>query len=105
MQLRQSEVQNLDVVPGGDEDIRRLDVAMSDALRMSRVEPVGGLDSDFEQRVCLYRVALDEVVERLAFQHLHGNERSTLMLTNLMDGADIGMVQGRSGTGLAEEGW
>jgi len=36
----QAEIENLRLVPLGDEDIGRLDVAMDDALGTRRVEPI-----------------------------------------------------------------
>jgi hypothetical protein len=38
-----------------------------------------------------------------AVQKLHGDERTTIMLADLVDCADIRMVQGRSCTGFAAE--
>ena len=43
-QFRQAEIQNLCLASRGDKDIRRLDVAMSDALAVSCVQPIGNLN-------------------------------------------------------------
>ena len=65
--LGQAEIENFGVSAIGDEDIRRLDVAMNDALGMSGIERVGNLDAEvntsdrfeglpddgFPQRLCL----------------------------------------------------
>ena len=44
--LRQSKVQNLGVSALGDEDVRRLDVAMNDAFGVRRVQRIGNLDGE-----------------------------------------------------------
>jgi hypothetical protein len=42
--LCQAEVQNLGLAPGGNKDVRRLDVAMDDAFAVCRVQSVGNLN-------------------------------------------------------------
>ena len=44
--LRQSEVEDLRVPPLGHENIRRLNVAMDNALRVRRVEGIGDFDAE-----------------------------------------------------------
>src|ERR1700728_30070 len=41
------------------------------------------------------------MLQRYAVQKLHDNERLPLVLPNFVDGADVGMVQGRSGACFA----
>src|SRR5689334_5355202 len=41
--------------------------------------------------------------EGLAVEELHRDERVALMLVDLVDRADVGMIQGRRGLGLALE--
>ena len=43
----------------GDEDVRRLDVAMDDALRMRGVERVGDLDAELDDAIELERLPVD----------------------------------------------
>ena len=43
----------------------------------------------------------DLVLQRDAVQKLHGNERRTVTLGDFIDGADVGMVEGRCGLGFA----
>ncbi len=45
----------------------------------------------------------DAVLERLAFQKLHHDEGLPLVLVDVVDGADAGVVEGRGGPGLALE--
>ena len=42
----------------------------------------------------------DALLEGLALQQLHGNEEAAVGLADLIDSADIGMVQRRGGPGL-----
>ncbi len=51
----------------------------------------------------LHAAAPHPVLQRQAVQKLHGDERLAVVLANFVDGADIGMVQGRCGLGFALE--
>ena len=55
----------------------------------------------FEQRFRVQRTARDAVLQGLAFEELHDDEGLTVFLVDLVDGADVGMVQGRSGARFA----
>jgi len=41
--------------------------------------------------------------QRHSIEEFHGNERSTALLVNVVDGADVGMVQRRGGASFAPE--
>src|SRR6266436_6802528 len=101
--LRQTEIENLRLTSIRDEDVRGLDVPMDDALRMCRVESVGNLDAQIEHRFDLQRLASDPVPECLAFQQLHGDEGSPIGLINLVDRADVRVVQRGSSLGFPLE--
>jgi hypothetical protein len=45
----------------------------------------------------------DAVLQRQAIQELHHDEGLAFVLSNLVDGADVGMVEGGSCTGFAAE--
>ena len=47
------------------------------------------------------RLASDPMPKRLALQEFHGDEGSPISLVNLVDGANVRMIQGRSGFGFA----
>ena len=51
--LGEPEVENLGAPALGDEDVRRLDVAVHDAFGMRCIECVGYLDCQTEQHICL----------------------------------------------------
>jgi hypothetical protein len=45
----QTEVENLGVSAGADEEVRRLDIAMNDAPGVRRIERIGHLDRHFKR--------------------------------------------------------
>ena len=98
-QLGQSEVQNLDLPLCGHEDVRWLDVAMNDALLVGGFQSVANLNGDVEQslqrklRPLLAGRFEVNVPQRLALQQLHHEEGLPFVLSEFVDGADIGMVQ------------
>src|SRR4029077_7055915 len=100
-QLGQAEIEDLGLPAQRDEDICRLDIAMHDSARMGCVERIRNLDGDIEQLIHLERTARDAVLERLAFQQSHGDERNIFESINLVNGADMRMVQSGSGARLA----
>ena len=92
--LRQSEIQNFGVPTLSHEEVGRLDVAMHNALRMRGVERVGNLDRQVQQRFHFYRAGADAVLQRRAFEQFHGDERLPVLFADVMNGTDVGMIQG-----------
>ena len=101
--LGQTEVENLRAVLVADEDVRRLDVAMDDALGVRGVQRVGELDGDLEQVRDLHRSAIDAVAEALALERLHHDVRSAFVVADVEDRADAGMAQRAGGSRLDAE--
>ena len=93
--LGQSEVQNLGLPTCSDEDIRRLDVAVDDALGMRSIQSVGDLDREIERGSQLKRASTDAVFQRHPFQILHGDEGFSIVLADFVGGADVGMIERR----------
>jgi len=81
--LRQSKVENLGVSAFGDEDVRRLDVAVNNAFRVGRIERVGDFNRQVHQRVIVHRTGADGMLEREAVQELHRDEGMALVLVDL----------------------
>ena len=89
--------------PAGHKQVGRLDVAMDDPLAVRSIECIGDLDTEREHHLQLRCARDDKILERGAFQEFHGDEAASLVLANLVDGADVGMVQSRGGTRLSAE--
>ena len=70
---------------------------------MCRVESIGNLDAQIEHRFDLQRLATDPVPERLPLQQFHGDEGSPIGLVNLVDRADVRVVQRGRSLGLPLE--
>ena len=70
---------------------------MDDAFGVGRVQSIGNLDSQIEQRLGFQRLASDHVFQGLAIEELHGDERLAFPLTDFIDRADVRMTQSRGG--------
>ena len=108
----------------GYEDVRRLDVAVDDAFGVRRLQPISDLSGDLQHFIdgrttCplrrrgdppspLGRVAGGEgfchsFPQRLPVQVLHHDEGTAFVLTDVVDRADVGVVQSRCSPRLALE--
>ena len=95
VQFGQAEVQDLCLSALGNEDIGRLDVAMHDPARVRGVQGIRDLDRKIQQLIELDGRAFDAVLERLAVQELHGDEGLMVLLPDLINRADVGVIQRR----------
>ena len=77
----------------GDEDIRWLDVAVHDALFVRCFESLGDVYRDFEHAIDRKRAFLKQLFQRFAIQELHRDEGTATFFGDLVDGANVGMVQ------------
>src|SRR5271157_3752165 len=102
-QFRQSEVEYLGLSARSEEDVGWLQIAVHDAFAVRHVERIADLDTDIDDLVQRKRVPVDLLVQALAFQQLHGDEALAVAFLDSIDGADVGMVQGRGGARLLLE--
>ena len=58
-----------------------------------RVQRVRHLDRDFQQPFRLQRLSGDHVLQRPPVQILHGDERAPVLLADVVDHADVRVVQ------------
>src|SRR6185436_11115721 len=101
--LGEAEVENLGLLAIGDEDVRRLDVAVQDAARVRGVERVGNLHGEPQQQADGERPAVDLARQRAAFEQLHRDEGAPVVLVYLVDGADVRVVQRGRGARFAQK--
>jgi hypothetical protein len=99
--LRQPEIQNLGMSALGDKYIGRLDVAVDDTSGVSCVERVGYVDGDGEKNFRFQRTPRNAMLQRQPIQKLHSDERLPVLLANVVNRADIRMVQCGGGLGFA----
>ena len=76
---------------------------MHDAVAVRRVEPVGNVNGNAEQFFGFERPVQDRVPQGRAVKELHRHEGAAVFLADVVNGADVGMVQRRSRLGLAPE--
>ena len=101
-QLGQPEVEQLGPRPG-EHDVSGLQVAVDDPVTMGHVERTSDLDA-VAQDLLEGKCALPEPVrKRLAFEVLHDQVIDALVLTDVVEDADVGMCQGGYGLGLPLE--
>ena len=76
---------------------------MDDALAMRLVERVGDLDGDLQRLVERERPFLEARGQRLALEMRHDQVVRAIDAADVVDAADVGMVQRGDGAGLALE--
>jgi hypothetical protein len=70
---------------------------MDDAFGVRGVECIGDFDSDIEKAIEFEGLPGDEVFERNAVEKLHDNEGFAVLFTDVVDGANVGVIEGGSG--------
>ena len=101
-----AEVEQLRVAARRDEDVRRLDVAVDDARRMRGVERIGDLHADVDDGSDRKRSAREPFVQREAAEQFHYEIRASVGfggLADVVNRADIRMIEPRRGAGFALE--
>jgi hypothetical protein len=86
-----------------DEEVGGLDVPVDDAPAVGRVQGVGNLYAEIHDLRWVEGATADAVLERVSLQELHGDEGPSFVLVDVVDRADVGMVEGRGGPGLPPE--
>jgi hypothetical protein len=102
-QLGQPEVQDLGLPVVGDKQVGRLDIAVDDALLVRGIQRIGDLDGQLCQVLGRQRPAQDPLLECATLQQLHGDEVPAVGFVDVVNGANIGVVQRRGGARLALE--
>jgi hypothetical protein len=101
--LGYAEVQQLDASALEQKNISRLDIAVQDPLQMCGIQRVGDLDGRIQHLFQRQRAAAHDVAQSLTFQQLHRDEGLASNFSNLVYGANVGMIQGRCSARLPTE--
>ena len=101
--FRQPEIENLRVPAIRDEEVRGLDVAMDDPCGVCGLQRVGDLDRKQQQHVDVDRAASDSMLQRHALEELHDDEGVAVLLADVVNRADVGMVQRGRGPRFSPE--
>ena len=102
-QLCETKIENLRLAAIGDKNVGWLNVAVNDAFFVSGVEGIGELDAKFEGSVHGLRATANDLVERFSFEKFQRKKSSAVVLFDGVDGADAGVIEGRSCAGLAKK--
>ena len=100
--LRQAEVEHLRPRLR-EHDVARLEIAMDDAEAVRGVERAGDVDRHAERLAQRQRPARDRVGERLPFEVLHDQVVDAVLMADVVERADVRMVQPRDRARLAVE--
>ena len=101
--LGEAEIEHFHAIARADEDVGGFDVAVDDARGMRGVQRVGNLDAHVEQRVQAQRTGGEPILQRRALQILHDDERPPVLLADVVDRADVRVVQRRRRLRFARE--
>ena len=85
----------------GYKDIGGLDISMHDALGMRRIQRVRDIDCEAQQEIEFEGTAADAMLQGLAFKVLHNDEGSPILLSDIVDGTDVRMVETGSSLSFA----
>jgi hypothetical protein len=64
---------------------------------------IGDINGNVEQTIEFQALAADEMFQRLAIEKFHGDEGFLVLLADVVNGTNVGMVQSRGGLGFALE--
>lgn len=93
--LGQTEIQNLGPPVTGDEEVGGFEVAMDDASGVRGLQRIGKLDCPAQQVGQGQRPAGDAFAQRGAIEVLHRNVSLSVGFAQVVNGADIGVVETR----------
>ncbi len=76
---------------------------MNDAAGVGSLERFGDLKAEIENLVKRERASAKMVVEGAALKQFHGDEVSSVVLRDFVDGADVWVIERRGGARFAME--
>jgi hypothetical protein len=87
----------------GHKNVGGLDVAVDDAFGVGGVESFSDLRGDAKEAIEFDWLSGDEMLKGGAVKEFHGDEGAAVFFADVVDGADVGMVEGGRGFGFAAE--
>ena len=93
VKLGDPEVQHLGVTAVGHEEVGGFDVAVDDAFTVRGAQRIRDLGADRQDTIHRHRPAANFVLERRALEQLHRDERLAVVLADVVNRADVGMVE------------
>lgn len=100
LQFRQSEIEQLRAHLR-QHDIAALEITMRHAVAVGRIERARDFNRDLQRLLQRQRAFLQFLRERLAFQKLHHQEVGSVLLTDVVENANVGMLQAGYRAGFA----
>ncbi len=76
-----------------NEDVGGLDIPMNDPSGVGCIKSVCNLDGEGQNHFGVHWSACNTMLQRQPVQKLHGDKRVTILLANVVDRADIRMIQ------------
>ena len=95
--LSQTKIEDFRVPAPRHKNICRLDVPVHDSFGMSCIESISDFDGKGQCHIEVHRPSLDGVLQCRSIKELHYDEGLPVLLANVVNGADVGMIQGRGG--------
>ena len=92
-EFRKTKIEHLGNATPGQKDVGGLDIAMNDLFRMRGFERIGDLDRELNRQAEFNRPSRDAFLQCFTIQQLHRNELLAVGFVNVVDSADIGMIQ------------
>src|SRR6202007_2328975 len=102
-EFRQAEIEDFCGTSIDEENVGRLDVAVHDTFAVGGFQTVAELYANLQKFRDLDGFFRDAVLQRLPFEHLHGDKGPVFEFLNVVDRADVRVVQRGSGARLAAE--
>ena len=100
--LRQSKVHQLGARLG-EHDVARFQIAVDYPALVSFLQALADLDPILQHLFWRQRSLCEAVGQGLAFEVLHDQEIGPVLVADVMQGADVGVIQRRNGAGFALE--
>src|SRR3982075_2164579 len=101
--FRQPKIKDLGMSALGHENVRRLDVAVDNTLGVCRIERISDFSREREQQLQLERLPRDAVLQCQPVQVLHGDEGLPILLADVINRANVWVVQSGGGLRFALE--